>query len=109
MVRGADLLASTPRQIYLQELLNYPNPQYGHLPLVLDANGQKLSKQDSARPVRMEAPLPALKAAWRFLGQADLDEGCADVEAFWTAAIPAWSTATVPTKQPPDPVKGVRN
>ena len=98
VVRGADLLESTPRQIYLQELLDYPNPQYGHLPLVLDAGGQKLSKQDSARPVCMEAPLPALKAAWRFLGQADLDEGCADVEAFWTAAIPAWSTATIPTK-----------
>lgn len=68
IVRGADLLDSTPRQIYLQRLLGYPQPKYLHLPLVLDASAQKLSKQDRARPVDAADPVPALRAAMRFLG-----------------------------------------
>ena len=76
VVRGADLLDSTPRQILLQRALALPTPRYLHLPLVLDAHGHKLSKSDSALPVRADDPLPALRAAWRALGQADaaLDE-----------------------------------
>jgi glutamyl-Q tRNA(Asp) synthetase len=68
VVRGADLLDSTPRQIYLQRLLGYPSPAYLHMPLVVDATGQKLSKQDHARAVDPDNPVPAMRAALAFLG-----------------------------------------
>ncbi|MGH8121957.1 MAG: tRNA glutamyl-Q(34) synthetase GluQRS [Rudaea sp.] len=68
IVRGCDLLDSTPRQIYLQQLLHLPTPQYLHLPLALDGDGQKLSKTLSARPVDRHDPAPALRAALDFLG-----------------------------------------
>lgn len=70
VVRGADLLDSTPRQILLQRALGLPTPRYAHLPLVLDAQGRKLSKSLSALPVDARDPLPAMRAAWRALGQA---------------------------------------
>ncbi|WP_149193324.1 tRNA glutamyl-Q(34) synthetase GluQRS [Luteimonas suaedae] len=70
VVRGADLLDSTPRQIFLQHRLGLPTPRYAHLPLVLDADGRKLSKSLAAVPVDDDDPLPALRAAWRALGQA---------------------------------------
>ena len=69
IVRGADLLDSTPRQILLQQALGLPTPRYLHLPLMLDGNGRKLSKSDAALPVNADDPLPALGAAWRALGQ----------------------------------------
>ena len=68
IVRGCDLLDSTPRQIHLQHLLGLPTPAYLHLPLALDAQGAKLSKSDNARPVDKSDPLPALRAAFEFLG-----------------------------------------
>jgi glutamyl-Q tRNA(Asp) synthetase len=69
IVRGADLLDSTPRQIHLQRLLDLPTPCYLHLPLALDSSGRKLSKQDRARPVDASDPVPALQAVLVFLGQ----------------------------------------
>jgi glutamyl-Q tRNA(Asp) synthetase len=69
VVRGADLLDSTPRQILLQRALGLPTPAYAHLPLVLDHDGRKLSKSLAALPVDAADPLPALRAAWRLLGQ----------------------------------------
>ena len=69
IVRGADLLASTPRQIHLQRLLGYAMPAYLHLPVAVNEAGQKLSKQTLAAPLDpMNAPL-LLVAALRFLGQ----------------------------------------
>lgn len=69
VARGADLLASTPRQIHLQRMLGLPTPRYAHLPLVVDSQGRKLSKSDAAMPVNPRDPLPALRAAWRALAQ----------------------------------------
>jgi glutamyl-Q tRNA(Asp) synthetase len=69
VVRGADLLDSTPRQIFLQQQLGLSTPGYRHLPLVVDEHGRKLSKHDNARPVDQQDPLPALRSALAFLGQ----------------------------------------
>lgn len=71
VVRGMDLIDSTPRQIYLQRLLGFPQPSYAHLPLVLGADGQKLSKQNLATPLAVtpESILPNLQLAHHFLSQ----------------------------------------
>ena len=69
IVRGADLLDSTPRQILLQRALGLPTPAYAHLPLIVDATGHKFSKSLAALPVDGDDPLPALRLAWRALGQ----------------------------------------
>jgi glutamyl-Q tRNA(Asp) synthetase len=69
VVRGTDLLDSTARQIYLQRLLHFPTPAYLHLPLVLGADGHKLSKHERAHPVDPDDPLPALRSALEFLAQ----------------------------------------
>jgi len=66
VVRGADLLDSTPRQILLQRLLRLPQPRYLHLPVAVDAAGAKLSKQTGARSIA--AALDSLRAALAFLG-----------------------------------------
>ena len=69
VVRGADLLDSTPRQILLQRALGLPIPAYLHLPLIVDDSGAKLSKSLAALPVDGDDPLPALRLAWCALGQ----------------------------------------
>jgi glutamyl-Q tRNA(Asp) synthetase len=93
IVRGADLLDSTPRQIYLQQVLGLPQPSYLHVPVVVNDLGEKLSKQTGAQAFDNGAApglllQQALLPAARFLGmhfQADT------VEAFWRAATPAWA------------------
>lgn len=69
VVRGADLLDSTPRQILLQRLLGLSTPAYLHVPLALDARGQKISKSAGATGVDVRRVRPALAVALRFLGQ----------------------------------------
>lgn len=69
VVRGCDLLDSTPRQILLQRLLGLPTPAYLHLPLLMDAEGRKLSKSTDAPAVSMHDPHTALAQALRFLDQ----------------------------------------
>ena len=68
VVRGQDLADNTPRQILLQRALGLPLPQYLHTPLVLGANGEKLSKQNGAAGVAVDEPLLALQAAGAVLG-----------------------------------------
>ncbi len=92
VVRGADLLTSTPRQIYLQQLLSIHTPHYKHLPLVMDEYGKKLSKQSQSRPVEKKHALPALIAAWRFLNQPEPPAPCETVSQFWIWAIEQWNT-----------------
>ncbi len=96
VARGADLAASTPRQILLQRALGLPTPAYAHLPLVLDALGRKLSKSDAAAPVDPEDPLPAGLLALGYLGQPMPPERPANVAELWEWAIPAWNIRHVP-------------
>jgi glutamyl-Q tRNA(Asp) synthetase len=67
--RGTDLIDSTPRQIYLQQVLELSTPQYLHLPVAMNQHGQKLSKQTHAAPVPQKADSQALSSAIQFLGQ----------------------------------------
>lgn len=69
VVRGADLLDSTPRQILLQQLLALPTPRYLHLPLAVDAAGEKLAKSSGAPAVDAAHPAETIASALRFLGQ----------------------------------------
>jgi glutamyl-Q tRNA(Asp) synthetase len=96
IVRGADLIDSTPRQIYLQHLLRVPPPRYLHVPVVRAADGQKLSKQTGAEA--LSAPDEAstiglLGESARFLG---LDVGeASSLEAFWKKALAAWAASYI--------------
>ena len=75
VVRGEDLTDNTPRQIHLQHLLGLPTPAYLHTPLVLGADGDKLSKQNGAQPLVLDNPLTALRSAGAVLGvQSDAKE-----------------------------------
>jgi glutamyl-Q tRNA(Asp) synthetase len=99
VVRGADLLTSTPRQVFLQRCLGLPEPAYAHVPLAVDSRGVKLSKSLSALPVDPADPVPALLRVWRFLGQSRLAPQPATVAEFWTMAIPIWRMADVPRRR----------
>ena len=97
VVRGADLLDSTPRQIFLQQLLGYPIPQYMHLPVVTNAKGEKLSKQTNAAPINISNALTQLVDALQFLGQkppAEILEG--DISSFWQWAKQNWCVNLIP-------------
>ncbi|MCW5575696.1 MAG: tRNA glutamyl-Q(34) synthetase GluQRS [Burkholderiales bacterium] len=100
VVRGADLLDSTPRQIYLQRLLDYPEPRYAHLPVAVNVVGEKLSKQTLARAIDPAAPVPLLNSVLEFLGQSAIAD-CApeDTAAFWPQAIAGWRIARVPRRR----------
>ncbi len=86
VLRGADLLDSCGRQIHLQRCLNLPTPAYAHIPVIRNAHGQKLSKQNMARELDESEPLPLLLEAWRLLGQKALVEAPVSVAEFWSAA-----------------------
>jgi glutamyl-Q tRNA(Asp) synthetase len=70
VVRGADLIGSSLRQVYLQSLLGLPSPAYRHLPLLLDGNGRKLSKQNHAQPIDAAHAVANLYRCLQLLGQA---------------------------------------
>jgi glutamyl-Q tRNA(Asp) synthetase len=93
IVRGADLLDSTPRQLYLQQVLGLPQPTYLHVPVVVNELGEKLSKQTGAQAFdNGAAPQQLLRDAMlpaaRSLG---LDIQAENIDDFWRAATPAWA------------------
>ena len=88
VVRGADLLDSTARQIYLQRLLGYPTPRYMHVPVLLNERGEKLSKQTGAAALDDTRPLEGLMQAAGFLGLSlPRRETVAE---FWETAVALW-------------------
>jgi len=90
VVRGEDLADNTARQILLQQALGLPTPAYRHTPLVLGANGEKLSKQNGAQPLDLSDPSLALVQAARALGlPAPGRDTVANLLAAWTRAWPA--------------------
>ena len=97
IVRGADLLASTPRQCWLQDCLGFARPRYAHLPVASNAAGEKLSKQTRA-PALNAAEAPAmLVRALRFLGQAVPDElAGAPLPELWCWAKAHWAFTAIP-------------
>ncbi len=98
VVRGEDLADNTARQILLQRALGLPAPRYLHTPLVLDAHGEKLSKQNGATPLDLTQPLQALAAAGRVLGLPD-DRLAATAAEWLQQALPHWKAQSdQPTK-----------
>ena len=89
VVRGADLLDSTARQIYLQQCLGVPTPAYLHVPVVTNEEGEKLSKQTGATALDSEDPVATLAIAARHLGIEIRDAGSLD--AFYAAATAEWA------------------
>ena len=97
IVRGADLLDSTSRQILLQRLLGLHAPRYLHLPLVVDGDGRKLSKSLASMPLDADDPMPALRAAWTSLGQdRNALDGIASVDALLARATAAFDAGRIP-------------
>ena len=94
VVRGADLLASTPRQIHLQRLLGLTTPAYMHLPIAVNAQGEKLSKQTLAPAISADNVITTLITVLDFLRQqppAELAEGSIEEVLQW--AVKHWQTA----------------
>jgi glutamyl-Q tRNA(Asp) synthetase len=111
IVRGADLLASTPRQIYLQRLLGFTTSVYMHFPVAINEAGEKLSKQTLAAPVDASHPVETLLRVLKFLQQPP-PAGLADydVKAVLDWAISNWDATkmrglrTQPTSKAPPPL-----
>jgi glutamyl-Q tRNA(Asp) synthetase len=97
IVRGVDLLDSTPRQICLQQLLRLPTPEYLHLPLATSTGGDKLSKQTHAHSIDPDRPVAGLRDALLFLQQ-ELPDSPVDarLEELWQWAIDHWDVTAIP-------------
>ncbi len=100
VVRGVDLLDSTPRQIYLQKMLGYATPKYTHLPVVTNGQGKKLSKQTGAKPIDLSNTRKQLLHALHFLGQEPPPQEIieADISYFWQWACKHWQVDKIPYK-----------
>ena len=100
VVRGADLLDSTPRQIYLQQTLNYATPHYAHVPVAANAGGEKLSKQTLAAALDVASAAPSLWQALQFLGQRpDPALRQADLDTVWAWAQAHWQLERIPRQR----------
>ena len=96
IVRGADLLWSTPRQLALQQWLGYPPPRYLHVPVAANARGEKLSKQTHAAAIDTLPPQEALARAFAFLGQPAQEPS--SPQEMLRAAAAAWQVALIPAR-----------
>ncbi|MBM87747.1 MAG: tRNA glutamyl-Q(34) synthetase GluQRS [Gammaproteobacteria bacterium] len=97
IIRGYDLIHSTPRQIYLQQLLNFPTPLYGHIPIVVNDQGQKLSKQHFATPIDAKEGPELIHRAFVLLGLSPpKGNKSAPVQEQLHWGIKKWDMQTVP-------------
>jgi glutamyl-Q tRNA(Asp) synthetase len=99
VVRGADLLSSTPRQIYLQRLLNFSTPTYLHLPVAVNQLGEKLSKQTRAKPVNTGNTAATLRDVLHFLNQHAASSAQRTVEQILAQAIANWRPENIPSEK----------
>ena len=100
VVRGADLLGSTARQIHVQRLLGVPTPRYAHVPVAVNAAGQKLSKQTQAQPIVSSNASRALVGALQFLSQEPPAAlASMSVEAVWEWALAHWRLDAIPRRK----------
>jgi glutamyl-Q tRNA(Asp) synthetase len=99
IVRGADLLDNTPRQIYLQRLLGLAEPSYAHVPVLTEADGSKLAKSRRSMRLAADSPLPQLLFIFSLLGLAPPSSlGLASIPAAWGWAITQWQVNKVPKR-----------
>jgi glutamyl-Q tRNA(Asp) synthetase len=97
IIRGADLLDNTTRQIYLQQKLGYDTPHYAHIPLIVTAQGEKLSKQTGATALKFDNPSPILWQLLRLLGQNPPNALQSNSkEAILTWAVNNWRLSHIP-------------
>ena len=100
IVRGVDLLDSTPRQVYLQRLLEVNTPSYLHLPIAVDKTGRKISKTNKAESINANNPGTTLFAVLNFLGQAPpVDIMDSDVESLLNWSIQNWDINSIPKQK----------
>ena len=98
VVRGSDLYDSTPRQIYLQQLLALPTPSYTHIPVITNNKGQKLSKQTHAPALDDDQAIDNLRLALRFLGQSPPPSHVQRLEPLLQHAVEHWQIRVVPAR-----------
>jgi len=99
VVRGADLLDNTPRQIYLQRLLGLPLPAYAHVPVLTEPDDTKLAKSRRSVPMDADSALPQLLTVFSMLGLAPPDSLAAEsLAAAWAWAIGQWDIEKVPKR-----------
>jgi glutamyl-Q tRNA(Asp) synthetase len=96
VVRGSDLLDSTPRQIFLQQLLACPTPQYCHMPVITNKQGQKFSKQNHAPALDDEQATTNLRSALRFLHQSSPPAELVGTEQVLAFAVTHWMPQRIP-------------
>ena len=97
VVRGSDLLDSTPRQIFLQQLMSWPTPKYCHVPVITNEQGQKFSKQNHAPALDDEQAPDNLRSALRFLQQNAPPAELVSTEAILAFAVAHWAPQSIPT------------
>ncbi|MDP9010492.1 MAG: tRNA glutamyl-Q(34) synthetase GluQRS [Pseudomonadota bacterium] len=99
IVRGADLLDNTPRQVYLQRLLGLAEPAYAHVPVLTEADDTKLAKSRRSVHLSADSPLPQLLSVFSMLG---LDPPgslrTASIHEVWAWARAVWDIETVPKR-----------
>ena len=96
IIRGVDLLESTTVHVHLQQTLGLPTPNYGHLPVIVNEFGQKLSKRTGAQPLELENPGSVAFGLLESLGLGPPNELRGEApDALWRWAIPRWDIASL--------------